>query len=65
MKTLKLRIKDKHFKMLDQLAYEVNFSVPMILPSTPKAHQKNVACIAKRFRLSRKNWSHVESNSKK
>jgi putative transposase len=25
MKTLKLRIKDKHFKMLDQLASEVNF----------------------------------------
>ena len=25
MKTLKLRIKDKHFKRLDQLASEVNF----------------------------------------
>ncbi|HMY27913.1 MAG TPA: transposase, partial [Agitococcus sp.] len=25
MKTLKLRIKDKHCKMLDQLASEVNF----------------------------------------
>ena len=25
MKTLKLRIKDKHYKMLDQLASEVNF----------------------------------------
>ena len=25
MKTLKLRIKDKHFKMLDQLASEVSF----------------------------------------
>ena len=25
MKTLKLRIKDKHYKVLDQLASEVNF----------------------------------------
>ena len=25
MKTLKLRIKDKHYKVLDQLALEVNF----------------------------------------
>ena len=66
MKTLKLRIKDKHCKVLDQLASEVNLAMicvsntysannnsfqHTILLNTRKAHQRNVIFIAKPFRL--------------